>query len=288
MPANLAGSWLRWCACWGFDEAEEALHEAFAAAAEQWPSEGVPSNPYAWLVSVGRFKTINRWRRQGRVARVLPELLALAEPAPEPTLRSHIDDDELRLIFTCCHPSLPPDARAALTLREVARLTTEEIARAYLVQASTIAQRIVRAKAKLRDELVPYEVPAPSELPARLASVLSVLYLIYNEGYVTTQNERFSREDLCEEAVRLARLLVQLTRDPEAQGLLALMLLHEARRAARVDEQGDLVLLENQIARCGTGRASRKANGGSSKPSVCGAWGPLAASSDRRGAHDGR
>ncbi|HVY25883.1 MAG TPA: DUF6596 domain-containing protein [Polyangiaceae bacterium] len=230
----------------GFDEAEEALHEAFAAAAEQWPREGVPHNPYAWLVSAGRFKTINRWRRQGRVARVLPDLLALAEPAPEPELSQHIEDDELRLIFTCCHPALAPDARIALTLREVGRLTTEEIARAYLVQAPTIAQRIVRAKAKLREERVPYEVPAPAELAQRLESVLSVLYLIFNEGYAATQSAQLVREDLSAEAIRLARLLARLIDDPEVLGLLALMLLHEARRPARVDAAGDLVLLDQQ------------------------------------------
>lgn len=230
----------------GFDEAEEALHEAFAAAAEQWPREGVPNNPYAWLVSTGRFKTINRWRRQGRVARVLPDLLALAEPAPEPEPSPYIEDDELRLIFTCCHPALAPDARVALTLREVGRLTTEEIARAYLVPTPTIAQRIVRAKAKLRDEQVPYEVPAPAELAGRLDSVLSVLYLIFNEGYSATQAAELVREDLSAEAIRLARLLAQLIEDPEVLGLLALMLLHEARRAARVDAAGDLVLLEHQ------------------------------------------
>ncbi len=230
----------------GFDEAEEALHEAFAAAAEQWPREGVPNNPYAWLVSTGRFKTINRWRRQGRVARLLPDLLALAEPAPEPELSQHIEDDELRLIFTCCHPALAPDARIALTLREVGRLTTEEIARAYLVSTPTIAQRIVRAKAKLRDQQVPYEVPAPAELAGRLESVLSVLYLIFNEGYAATQSTQLVREDLSAEAIRLTRLLAQLKDDPEVFGLLSLMLLHEARRVARVDSMGDLVLLEDQ------------------------------------------
>jgi RNA polymerase sigma-70 factor, ECF subfamily len=230
----------------GFDEAEEALHEAFVAAAERWPREGVPGNPYAWLVSTGRFKTIDRWRRQGRVDRVLPDILALTAPEPAPQLTRHLEDDELRLIFTCCHPLLPPDARIALTLREVGRLTTEEIARAYLVQTPTIAQRIVRAKAKLREERVPYEVPSPAELPERLESVLSVLYLIFNEGYAATESPSLLREDLCAEAIRLGRLLVELIGDPEALGLLALMLLHEARRAARVDSAGDLVLLEYQ------------------------------------------
>ena len=225
----------------GFDEAEEALHEAFGCAAEQWASSGVPANPYAWLVSTGRFKTISRWRRRGRLAGALSELSALAAE-PEAPVRGAIEDDELRLIFTCCHPALAPDARIALTLREVGRLTTEEIARAYLVQAPTIAQRIVRAKAKLRDDAIPYEVPALAELPARLESVLQVIYLIFNEGYGATP----TRAELCTEASRLGRLLVALTGDAEAQGLLALMLLHEARQSARVDAAGDWVLLEHQ------------------------------------------
>jgi RNA polymerase sigma-70 factor (ECF subfamily) len=230
----------------GFDAAEEALHEAFVAAAEQWPSEGVPTNPYSWLVSAGRFKTIDRWRRQARLAGVLPDLAALANPAPEPTMPEHIQDDELRLIFTCCHPALAPDARIALTLREVGGLTTEEIARAYLVSAPTIAQRIVRAKAKIREEAIPYEVPAHAELPARLDSALQVVYLIFNEGYVATQGPSLTRADLCAEAIRLGRLVVELMVEPEALGLLALMLLHEARRATRVDAAGNLVLLEDQ------------------------------------------
>jgi RNA polymerase sigma-70 factor (ECF subfamily) len=230
----------------GFDAAEEALHEAFAAAAEQWPQQGVPANPYAWLVSTGRFRTIGHWRRQGRAADAIAELAALEAGAEEPAAPEHIQDDELRLIFTCCHPRLAPDARVALTLREVARLTTEEIARAYLVPTPTIAQRIVRAKAKIRDERLPYQVPAHSELAARLESVLSVLYLIFNEGYLTTQGHEPLRGELCLEAIRLARLLVELTSDSEAIGLLALMLLHEARRRARFDEQGELILLEDQ------------------------------------------
>lgn len=229
-----------------FDAAEEALHEAFAAAAEQWPHEGVPDNPYSWLVSSGRFKIIDRWRRQARLTGALPDLAALADTEPEPAMREHIQDDELRLIFICCHPTLAPDARIALTLREVGGLTTEEIARAYLAPAPTIAQRIVRAKAKIRDEAIPYEVPARAELPARLESALQVVYLIFNEGYVATQGPSLTRDDLCAEAIRLGRLVVELLDEPEALGLLALMLLHEARRSTRVDAAGDLILLENQ------------------------------------------
>ena len=229
-----------------FDAAEEALHEAFCAAAEQWPREGVPANPYSWLVSTGRFKTIDRWRRQTRLAGSLPEMAALAGTAPEPFMPEEIEDDELRLIFICCHPALAPDARIALTLREVAGLTTEEIARAYLVPAPTIAQRIVRAKAKIRDEAIPYEVPCYSELPARLESALQVIYLIFNEGYGATQGPSLTRADLCIQAIRLGRLVVDLLDDCDAIGLLALMLLHEARRATRVDPAGDLILLEDQ------------------------------------------
>jgi RNA polymerase sigma-70 factor, ECF subfamily len=230
----------------GFDEAEEALHEAFAAAAERWPSEGVPENPYGWLVSTGRFRLIDRWRKKQRVDRVLPELATRSEPVPAPELPEQIQDDELRLIFICCHPALPPDARIALTLREVAGLTTEEIARAYLTPTPTIAQRIVRAKAKVRDDALPYELPHRSELPARLESALSVVYLIFNEGYAATGGPSLTRPDLCAEALRLGRLLLELLDDPEALGLVALMLLHEARRAARVDAAGNLVLLEDQ------------------------------------------
>ena len=230
----------------GFEAAEEALHDAFAAAAEQWPREGVPANPYSWLVSTGRFKTIDRWRRQALLLGAFPELTALAAPAPEISMSEDIMDDELRLIFTCCHPALTPDARIALTLREVGGLTTEEIARAYLTSAPTIAQRIVRAKAKIRDEGIPYEVPARAELPARIESALQVVYLIFNEGYAATQGPSLTRDDLCAEAIRLGRLVVELLDEPEALGLLALMLLHEARRATRVDAAGDLILLENQ------------------------------------------
>jgi RNA polymerase sigma-70 factor (ECF subfamily) len=230
----------------GFDAAEEALHEAFAAAALQWPKDGIPANPYAWLVSAGRFRTIDRWRRQARLAEAMPGLIALAETAQEAAMPEPIADDELRLIFTCCHPALSPDARVALTLREVAGLTTEEIARAYLASASTIAQRIVRAKAKIRDAAIPYEVPDPVELPARLESALQVVYLIFNEGYAATDGPSLTRADLCAEAIRLGRLIADLLDEPEALGLLALMLLHEARRPTRVDAAGDMVLLEDQ------------------------------------------
>ena len=230
----------------GFDAAEEALHEAFAAAAEQWPREGVPASPYSWLVSAGRFKTIDRWRRLSRLANALPGLAVLALAAEDPVMPQAIHDDELRLIFTCCHPALAPDARAALTLREVGGLTTEEIARAWLVPAPTIAQRIVRAKAKIRDAGIPYEVPARADLPERVDSVLQVLYLIFNEGYAATDGPDLTRDDLCAEAIRLTRLAAELLEEPEVLGLLALMLLHQARRAARTDAAGDVVLPEDK------------------------------------------
>jgi len=233
----------------GFEPAEEALHEAFAAAAEQWPREGVPPNPYGWLVSTGRFRVISRWRRQARVNGALPELMALGELYVEEASPAVIQDDELRLIFTCCHPALRPDARIALTLREVGGLTTEEIARAYLTPTPTIAQRIVRAKAKIKEEALPYEVPDRADLPARLESALAVIYLIFNEGYAATEGPSLTRPDLSNEAIRLARLLNALlgpAGEAEALGLLALLLLHDARRATRVNAAGDLVLLEDQ------------------------------------------
>lgn len=229
-----------------FDAAEEALHEAFAAAADRWPVEGIPANPCGWLVSAGRFKTIDRWRREGRLAQALLAASPFDEASPAPELPETIEDDELRLIFLCCHPALSPDARVALTLREVAGLTTEAIARAYLVPAPTIGQRIVRAKARLRDERVPYETPSPADVPARLEPVLKVIYLVFNEGYVATDGDTLMRPLLCAEALRLGRLVTGLLREPEAQGLLALMLLHDARQATRTDAAGDFVSLEDQ------------------------------------------
>lgn len=230
----------------GFETAEEALHEAFAAAAIQWPRDGVPTNPYAWLVSTGRFQTIDRWRRQARLAKILPELARLADDEEATVTPELIQDDELRLIFICCHPALSPDARTALTLREVGGLTAEEIARAYLVPAPTIAQRIVRAKNKIRDETIPYEVPGRPDLAARLDSVLQVIYLIFNEAYTATDGPHLTRADLSAEAIRLGRLVAGLMAEPEALGLLALMLMHEARRPARIDAAGDIVLLDDQ------------------------------------------
>lgn len=231
-----------------FDLAEEALHEAFAAAVEQWPRDGVPANPPAWLVSTGRFKAIDVQRRRARFETATPELTRRAEAAAfvDDLDEAAFNDDHLRLIFTCCHPILPQPTQVALTLREVCGLTTEAIARAFLTTGPTIAQRIVRGKAKIRDEGIPYEVPSPEQIPERLASVLAVIYLVFNEGYLASSGDTLTRADLSNEAIRLGRVLMRLLPQAEVMGLLALMLLHESRRDARVDEQGDLVLLEDQ------------------------------------------
>lgn len=228
-----------------FDAAEEALHEAFRAALEQWPRDGVPANPRAWLVSAGRFKAIDAIRREARVDELDDEAAANIA-APDTPETEGIEDDRLRLIFTCCHPALQPDAQVALTLREVCGLTTEEIARAFLIAPPTLAQRIVRAKNKIRDAKIPYQVPTPEELPDRLDSVLQVIYLVFNEGYAASSGNTLTRHDLSGEAIRLARLIVDLLPQPEVMGLLALMLLHESRRAARTRPSGDLILLEDQ------------------------------------------
>ncbi|BEP68162.1 MULTISPECIES: RNA polymerase sigma factor [unclassified Variovorax] len=236
-----------------FDLAEEALHDAFRAALEQWPREGVPANPRAWLVSAGRFKSIDGLRRQARFTawdEATAHTDTLADPAPawheaDPDVDA-LEDDRLRLVFTCCHPALAPDAQVALTLREVCGLATEEIARAFLVPAPTIAQRIVRAKTRIRDAGIPYQVPGLAELPERLDAVLRVVYLVFNEGYAASSGQSVTRADLSAEAIRLGRLVAELLPDPEALGLLALMLLHDARRAARTSARGELVLLDAQ------------------------------------------
>jgi RNA polymerase sigma-70 factor (ECF subfamily) len=233
----------------GFDLAEEALHEAFAAAVEQWPREGVPVNPRAWLVATGRFKAIDAIRRRARFDASQVELAGRLEAEssiPGPGETEDIEDDRLRLIFTCCHPVLAADAQVALTLREVCGLTTEEIARAFLTAPPTLAQRIVRAKAKIRDARIPYEVPARPELANRLDAVLQVIYLVFNEGYSASSGGSLTRPDLSSEAIRLGRLLVELLPEPEALGLLGLMLLHESRRAARTSATGEVVLLVDQ------------------------------------------
>jgi RNA polymerase sigma-70 factor, ECF subfamily len=232
-----------------FDVAEEALHDAFRAALEQWPRDGVPANPRAWLVSAGRFKAIDAMRRRKR----FDALDEHGEHADLGTVdaaawadEESVGDDRLRLIFTCCHPALAPDAQVALTLREVCGLTTEEIARAFLTPAPTLAQRIVRAKTKIRQARIPYRVPDPGELPERLGAVLRVIYLVFNEGYAASSGDTLTRHDLSGEAIRLGRLLYELLPEPEAAGLLALMLLHDSRRAARTSSSGELVLLDDQ------------------------------------------
>jgi RNA polymerase sigma-70 factor (ECF subfamily) len=231
-----------------FDLAEEALHDAFRAALEQWPQKGEPDNPRAWLISVGRFKAIDRLRRRSRLDALEDAHRPVAAPNDDGAVGQgeQIEDDLLRLIFTCCHPALSPDAQVALTLREVCGLTTEEIAHAFLIPLPTLAQRIVRAKAKIRDARIPYQVPGPAELPDRLETVLRVIYLVFNEGYAASSGASLTRPDLSGEAIQLGRLLVGLLPEPEAHGLLALMLLQESRRAARTSPSGDLILLADQ------------------------------------------
>jgi RNA polymerase sigma-70 factor (ECF subfamily) len=232
-----------------FDIAEEALHDAFKAALEQWPRDGVPVNPRAWLVSTGRFKAIDAIRRRTRFEPLPDDIdkrLAADTGDPEAWNDESIKDDRLRLIFTCCHPALSPDAQVAMTLREVCGLTTEEVARAFLSSPATVAQRIVRAKAKIRNARIPYEVPSAADLPDRLDAVLRVVYLVFNEGYSASSGTAITRHDLSNEAINLGRLLVELLPEPEALGLLALMLLHDSRRAARTSPSGELILLNDQ------------------------------------------
>ena len=232
-----------------FDLAEEAMHDAFTAAVEQWPRDGLPANPRAWLVSTGRFKSISAMRKRARFDASLGEIAERLEAAARDAGgddEESVDDDRLRLIFTCCHPALTPDAQIALTLREVCGLTTEEIASAFFTSPSTVAQRIVRAKAKIRDAAIPYQVPPLASLADRLDSVLHVVYLVFNEGYFASSGESLTRHDLSGEAIRLGRLLTELLPEPEAIGLLGLMLLHESRRAARTSADGELILLADQ------------------------------------------
>lgn len=232
-----------------FELAEEATQEAFAAALEKWPEKGIPQNPSAWLITAGRFKTLDILKRRAKLRSLQPDLqhlLSDLQDRQEQLDERDIQDDRLRLIFTCCHPALDPKVQIALTLREVCGLTTEEIARAFLVKPATLAQRLVRGKNKIRQAKIPYTVPALEELPRRLDSVLSVVYLIFNEGYSASSGSEAIRAELCEEAIHLQRTLLELLPEPEVKGLLALMLLHESRRSARVDQEGDIVLLEEQ------------------------------------------
>jgi len=230
-----------------FDLAEEGLHDAFVAAVEQWGETGIPANPRAWLISTGRFKAIDRLRRSERFESADGAILDLLQATEmHDSSEEGVQDDRLRLIFTCCHPALSPDAQIALTLREVCGLTTEEVARAFLTPAPTLAQRIVRAKGKIRDARIPYEIPSRLDIPVRLASVLHVIYLVFNEGYLASSGETLTRADLAGEAIRLGRLLVELLPEPEAMGLLALMLLHEARHSSRTTPAGEMILLEDQ------------------------------------------
>src|SRR3954471_9811771 len=232
-----------------FDVAEEALHDAFRAALEQWPRDGIPANPRAWLISTGRFKAIDGLRRRSRFD-ALDDIGERADVAVVDSAawadEESVEDDGLRLIFTCCHPALAADAQVALTLREVCGLTTEQIAQAFLTPAPTLAQRIVRAKAKIRDARIPYQVPTPAELPGRLDAVLRVIYLVFNEGYDASSGQQLTRADLSAEAIRLGRLVAELLPEPEVLGLLALMLLHESRREARTSSSGELVRLHEQ------------------------------------------
>ncbi len=229
-----------------FDLAEEALSDAFAAALEKWPREGVPTNPRGWLVSAGRFKAIDTMRRRARFDASLESLAQRIDTIETEATDEEVVDDRLRLIFTCCHPALSPEAQVALTLREVCGLTTEAIASAFLTAPPTLAQRIVRAKAKIRDAKIPFQIPSRAELPERLETVLQVIYLVFNEGYAASSGESLTRPDLSGEAIRLGRLLKELLPDPEVMGLLALMLLHESRRAARTSTTGEIILLEDQ------------------------------------------